>query len=55
MKERLAEVYERLQALDINPTRKNLTILLDALNGIREVYEAMELERGEKDVRAEAE
>jgi len=37
----LGSIYTSLQALDINPTRKNLTILLNALDGLKRVYNAL--------------
>jgi hypothetical protein len=53
----LKTIYTNLQALDINPTRKNLTILLNALDGLKRVYDALngtleDLE-GKKDVQAD--
>jgi hypothetical protein len=40
-KKELETIYQNLQALDINPTRKNLTILLNALDGLKWVYNAL--------------
>ena len=55
----LETIYTNLQALDINPTRKNLTILLNALDGLKRVYDALnetleDLE-GKTDVQADTE
>jgi len=59
IKEQLETIYQNLQALDINPTRKNLTILLNALDGLKRVYDALnetleDLE-GKTDVQADTE
>lgn len=58
-KKELETIYKNLQALDINPTRKNLIILLNALDGLKRVYEALngtleDLE-GKTDVQADDE
>lgn len=52
MKEKLAACFDRLQNLQIKPTRDNMEILLQTLYDLQEVYNAMEKE--EKDGRPEA-
>ena len=41
MKEKLEKIYERLQRLNIQPTKDNMEILLQTLYDIREVYNAL--------------
>ena len=45
MKNKLNDVYERLQTLDIMPTRGNMEKLLQCLYDLRDIYN--ELERTE--------
>ena len=45
MKNKLNDVYERLQTLDIMPTKGNLEKLLQSLYDLRDIYN--ELERTE--------
>ena len=52
MKEKLKACYERLQKLDIQPTRGNMETLLQTLYDLQEVYQ--ELERMEADGRTAA-
>ena len=41
--------YERLQTLDIMPTRKNMEILLQTLYDLKDVYNKMEEEEQNAD------
>lgn len=38
MKEKLAEIFEQLQNLDIRPTLGNMEILVSVLYSLREIY-----------------
>ena len=42
MKNKLNDVYERLQTLDIMPTKGNLEKLLQCLYDLRDVYNELE-------------
>lgn len=42
MKDKLKEVYERLQALDIKPTKGNMEKLLQCLYDLQDVYNELE-------------
>lgn len=41
MKEKINACYERLQTLNITPTRKNMETLLQVLYDLQEVYQSM--------------
>lgn len=52
MDEKMAKIgkaYERLQTLDIMPTRKNMEILLQTLYDLKDVYKNMEEEEQNAD------
>lgn len=52
MDEKMAKIgkaYERLQTLDIMPTRKNMEILLQTLYDLKDVYKKMEEEEQNAD------
>lgn len=52
MDEKMAKIgkaYERLQTLDIMPTRKNMEILLQTLYDLKDVYNKMEEEEQNAD------
>lgn len=42
MKDKLNEVYERLQTLDIMPTKGNMEKLLQCLYDLRDIYNELE-------------
>lgn len=42
MKEKLKACYERLQKLDVLPTRSNMEALLQTLYDLQEVYQGLE-------------
>ena len=42
MKNKLNEVYERLQTLDIMPTKGNMEKLLQCLYDLRDIYNELE-------------
>lgn len=42
MKDKLNEVYERLQTLDIMPTKANMEKLLQSLYDLRDIYNELE-------------
>ena len=46
---KIGTAYERLQTLDIMPTRKNMEILLQTLYDLKDVYNKMEEEEQNAD------
>lgn len=46
---KIGTAYERLQTLDIMPTRKNMEILLQTLYDLKDVYKKMEGEEQNAD------
>lgn len=42
MKEKISACYDRLQGLDIKPTRKNMEVLLQTLYDLQEIYNELE-------------
>lgn len=46
---KIGTAYERLQTLDIMPTRKNMEIMLQTLYDLKDVYNKMEEEEQNAD------
>ena len=42
MKEKLSACFDRLQTLDIKPTKKNMEALLQTLYDLQEIYNELE-------------
>lgn len=47
MKDKIASCFERLQTLDIKPTKDNMEKLLQSLYDLQEVYEKIGEKEGE--------
>ena len=53
MKEKIEACFERLQRLDIKPTKYNMELLLQTMYDLQEVYKKLS-EDGEEDGRPQA-
>ena len=54
MKEKLKEVYRRLQTLQMAPTQHNMETLLQCLYDLKSVYSELEAKEAETDGQASA-
>lgn len=53
MKEKLKEVYRRLQTLDLKPTQHNMETLLQCLYDLKSVYKELEAKEAGADGQAD--